>query len=266
MLASVRRMGPSRLGVRGLLAAPLTLSLALSGAALAEGAATDECGRVELFLDDQPAPRCAVLFGDEDARARNESWRSGHIMAVESGSRTLDVLHTDAQLRQPKVRSLSGMVVREVFDAELEERCADPEAQDDLDEGDEDELELGDAGPDAEEDTTPEPQAEVARERVARVKLSESWASLCGQDSVVVRVDDSLGERGRVLHIDRRGLLTHLGGQLVWLGRVGAEAPVFRTTWQSSFSVSTETVSKPAPQSNQRKRPPNRNRRSSRRR
>lgn len=228
-----------RLGVGGLLAAPLALSLALPGQARADDTSSDSScgGAVEILVDDQPAPRCALLLGDADAREHNEAWRVERIMAVESGSRTFDVVHTDAKLRRPEVRALPGMVVREIFEAEVtEEPCADEGAA----------LDDVDAGPDADAGEIAALPGEAVLERVARVELSERWAEVCGQDTVVLRVDDALGARGRVVHIDRRGVLAHLGGRLVWLSRSGAEAPVFRTTWRSGFSVVTDAVGKPA--------------------
>lgn len=248
----VRRRWPSRLGVLGLLASPLALTLASSSTARAEDALHDDdsCragGGIVLYVDDEPAPRCASLLGDADVRASNELWRSERIMAVESGGRTLDVVHTDAQLRRPEVRTLSGMAVSEIHRAQVVEEPCDDE-----------ELSMTDAGPggDAGELVYDEP----VFERVARVELSEPWAELCGQDSLFLRVDDALGARGRVLHIDRRGVLAHLGGRLVWLSRSGSAAPVFRTTWRSGFSVVTDADLKPSP-SKKKRRPKRRSRR-----
>jgi hypothetical protein len=257
-IAPPRRRSALRLGVRGLLATPLALSLALPGEARGDDTSSDgTCsGSSEIVVDGQPAPRCALLLGDADAREDNQAWRAEHIMAVESGSRTLDVVHTDAKLRRPEARSLPGMVVREIFEAEvIEEACADEGA----------EQGVLDAGPDTDAGEIAALTGEPVLERVARVELSERWAEVCEQDAVVLRVDDALGARGRVVHIDRRGVLAHLGGRLVWLSRLGAEAPVFRTTWRSGFSVVTNAVAKPAAKP-QPKATRNRSQRGSRRR
>ncbi len=241
MPALARRRWHDVLGAPAVLGAPLVLALALSPAAAAEEAELVEpCtsgAQHEVYIDDVLQPRCEMLFGDLDVRGRNADWRLARIMSVESGSRTLDVIHTDAQLKRPQVRSLAGMVVAETFAANvIEEDCSGS------DEGDE----SADGG-EGDEIVAEEPGSEVASEYVARVELNDHWAALCEADTIVLRVDDAIGASGRVLHIDRRGVLAHLGGRLVWLSRSGLEAPAFRTTWQSDFSVITDTkASKPA--------------------
>lgn len=223
-----------------------------------------------LYVDDVLQPRCEVLFGDPDVRGMNEDWRVERIMAVESGSATLDVLHTDAQLKRPQPRSLAGIVIADTFPANVvEEDCGAALEQEVGDGGplaDADEAELARdamAGDEAAEESQAGDAAfgEVVREHVARIELREPWASMCGESSVVLRVDDAIGASGRVIHIDRRGVLAQLGGRLVWLSRMGASTPAFRTTWRSDFSVITDARSKPAPKKKKKKKRRRRRRR-----
>lgn len=246
--------------VRELLVAPFVLAFAFSSPSLAQDAElAEECApgqRHVVYIDDVPQPRCEILFGDADVRGDNESWRTERIMAVESGTVTLDVIHTDAQLKRPRPRTLAGMGVVETFVASVAEEECEADSDEYIDDLDGGTLEEGDGGDDlSAESSEPAALEHESREVVARIDLSDRWASLCGQSSLILRVDDAIGAGGRVLHIDRRGVLAHLGGELVWLGKLGASVPAFRTTWRSHFSVSTDTagVKKPAKKKKKRR-------------
>lgn len=208
-------------------------------------------GQVEIAIEGVVQPRCEMIFGGSAERRRNQRWRERRLYGVDSGGATIDVTHNDPSMDKTEVQSLPGMAIVETFSAELIERdCVDVDADDDdLDSLDAvDEID-GEEDVEDEEELLPELLERTTQEHVAVVSLGEAWSQVCPGGTALLRVDDAIGASGRVVWIGERGVLTYLGGGLTWVPRTGFEAPAFRNTWRSDFSVvmGGQTVGKKPP-------------------
>jgi hypothetical protein len=80
-------------------------------------------------------------------------------------------------------------------------------------------------------------------ERIARVKLSPTFARLCRTDVAELRVDDSVGHGQRVLAIGPDGLLIARERRLMYVPERQQPTPAFDIVYQSSFRVAPSVLS-----------------------
>ena len=167
---------------------------------------------------------CEGLFGTLEERALFRDWREAYLHVIDNSGPAFDIVHGVASLDPPRVASPTGMTLQEVRFAQVVERACNSEG-----------AQASDAGP--ADSATVEP----AGEWVAAFALDEPLAGLCESATAFVRIDDALGEEGRVLFIGPRGVLGMLGEHLVFLSAPGSSPPAFRMTWRSGFRMVTST-------------------------
>jgi len=193
----------------------LAFTLVLAVADSTIGSTTSEASTPDATIHDPRA--CPALFGDDVERARIARFKARSVGEVSAQNDLVTVMHSVAAWRDVTVHRRHGLSVTSIEHVKVTA-----------------------------------PSGAVTHELVALIDVGERALpkeSTCATGLYALTPDDSIGDRGFVLHLDARGILVELDGQLGWLPVPGKSTPRTRLVWRSSVdsSVDERMVSKRAP-------------------
>ena len=196
-----------------------------------------------LWMDGEVQASCAYAFGDAELREQNRLERLQRILRVRASGRSTDIVYQDAKLREPVVRTLEGIRIERVEEAQVATLACDRI------------VELGDAKTDGNALVAwGERLGPPKTETVAWATLERPFDDICAAGPYPMRMDDALGAEAQVIHLGRSGALTMYRGELLWVPYEGADiSPSLRMIWRSDFQVIYEQSGKKSSSSSAKK-------------
>lgn len=204
----------------------------------------DESVSEVLWIDGEVQASCAFAFGDTELREQNRLERLQRILRVRNAGRNTDIVYQDAKLREPLVRTLEGIRIDRVEEAQVATLSCEAIS------GGEDVAIDGDPA-----DTESVIRFEAPKsDTVAWATLEEPFADICSAGPYPMRRDDALGAEAQVVDLGTSGALTMYRGELLWVPYQGASiAPSLRMIWRSDFQVIYDQGSKKSSSSSKSK-------------
>ena len=180
-----------------------------------------------LWIDGEVQAACAYAFGDAELREQNRLERLQRILRVRASGRSTDIVYQDAKLREPVVRTLEGIRIERMQEAQVATLACERV------------VEVGGRTPDGNGQVEWGSQlGSPQTETIAWATLELPFDELCAAGPYPMRMDDALGAEAHVIHLGRSGALTLYRGELLWVPYEGADiSPSLRMIWRSDFQV-----------------------------